>query len=284
MTSNWLRRTSTTLGLAAWLALAGPAAAQDAAAPVRPPLLLMGTIPIYWGEAGELTDLLHGGATPHWARGVLERGFELVPLDTLSAETLPPAGGRLLLAQPRTLSAPENVALDAWVRGGGRVLLFADPLMTGHSRFAIGDRRRPQDVALLSPVLTHWGLELALADQPAPGLVPGDAGVAQFPVNQAGKLMALPAGACRVLGDGVAARCALGAGEVLVVADAALLDIDGPLAGAEAGLAALVDSAFGVDLGETGKIGDGARGASGNGGNPPFSDSHADHHGHADPP
>ena len=63
---------------------------------------------------------------------------------------------RLLLAQPRALSGPENVALDAWVRGGGHLLLFADPMMTGESRFGIGDRQRPQDVILLSPILNRW--------------------------------------------------------------------------------------------------------------------------------
>lgn len=283
MARNWLRTTRAAL-LLGLLALAGPACAQDGAGAERPPLLLMGTIPIYWGEAGELPDLINGGATPHWVRAVLERGFALVPLDTLSAETLPPAGGRLLLAQPRTFSPAENVALDAWVRAGGHVLLFADPLMTGESRFAIGDRRRPQDVALLSPLLTHWGLDLQLADQPAPGLMPGDAGVAQFPVNQPGRLTALAEGACTVLGNGLAARCALGGGEALVVADAALLDIAGPWPGAERGLAALVDSAFGVNVRVSGEIGDGAQGDSGNGGILPFSAVAPVAKGYADPP
>lgn len=283
MARNGLRTTRAAL-LLGLLALAGPACAQDGAGAERPPLLLMGTIPIYWGEAGELADLINGGATPHWVRAVLERGFALVPLDTLSAETLPPTGGRLLLAQPRTFSPAENVALDAWVRAGGQVLLFADPLMTGESRFAIGDRRRPQDVALLSPLLTHWGLGLQLADQPAPGLMPGDAGVAQFPVNHPGRLTALAEGGCTVLGNGLAARCALGGGEALVVADAALLDIAGPWPGAERGLAALVDSAFGVNVRVSGEIGDGAQGDSGNGGFLPFSAIAPVVKGYADPP
>ena len=46
------------------------------------------------------------------------------------------------------------------MRGGGRVLLFADPMLTRHSAFALGDRRRPQDVVLLSPILARWRLEL----------------------------------------------------------------------------------------------------------------------------
>ena len=67
-----------------------------------------------------------------------------------------------MMIQPRPLSPQENVALDNWVAAGGRLLLFADPALTEDSAFAIGDRRRPQDVVLLSPILARWGLELEL--------------------------------------------------------------------------------------------------------------------------
>src|SRR5690606_38800476 len=127
----------------------------------------MGTLPLYWGEADGLGDLLDAGGDAHWARAVLERDYRLLPLDWLGEAGI--ARVRLLLlAQPRPLAPEENVALDAWVRGGGRLLLFADPMLTGESRFAVGDRRRPQDVALLSPILDHWGLVLEFPeDQPA---------------------------------------------------------------------------------------------------------------------
>ena len=75
----------------------------------------------------------------------------------------------LVMAQPRALSPQENVALDAWVRGGGRLLLFADPMLTHDSAFAVGDRRRPQDIFMLSPILSHWGLALAFDDAQPPG-------------------------------------------------------------------------------------------------------------------
>ena len=223
-------------------ALFSSAQAQDAP-DTRPALLLMGTMPIYWGEADELADLVQGGATGHWARGQLEQEFRLQPIDALTSDRL----GRnrfLLLAQPRPLSAGENIALNGWVRAGGHVLLLADPMMTGESRFAIGDRRRPQDVALLSPILTHWDLDLLFDDSVAPGVTLADAGGIAIPVNLPGRLVAREGGSCEVLGDGIAARCALGRGEALVVADAALLDLAGPYPGAPQGLAALIDSIF----------------------------------------
>ena len=244
MARKFLRRTSAALALGL-LALTGPATSQDGPPAAKPPLLLMGTIPIYWGEAGELTDLLNGGATPHWARALLEQRFSLVPIDTLSPDTLPASGGVLLLAQPRTLSAPENVALDTWVRRGGHVLLFADPLMTGESRFSIGDRRRPQDVALLSPLLNHWGLDLQLAEGQQPGLrfVAGETGA--VPVNLAGVIGATEGSGCMVSHAGLVATCRLEAGLAVVVADAALLDIEGPWQGAAESLDSLLSTVSG---------------------------------------
>jgi hypothetical protein len=234
-------------------ALAGTASAQGAS-DQRATLLLMGTVPIYWGEADDIADQLRGGASAHWARGVLEEQFQLVPLDTITSDRL--ARNRfMLMAQPRTLSGAENIALNGWVRSGGHLLLLADPMMTGDSRFAIGDRRRPQDVALLSPILTHWGLDLQFDDSIAPGLTMADAGAVAIPVNLPGQLALRESATCDLLGDGIAARCQLGRGSVLVIADAAMLDHAGPYPGAQEALAALIDSIFAGNGEITGEFG-----------------------------
>ncbi|MGB3797613.1 MAG: ABC transporter [Alteraurantiacibacter sp.] len=192
---------------------------------VRPDLAVMGTVPIYWGEADGFAELLSGDAPSHWARAVLEEGFVLAPLDYLSAEAL--EGHRyLLMAQPRGLSGEENVALDAWVRGGGSLLLFADPRMTGESRFHLGDRRRPQDVALLSPILSHWGLELVFDPTQPAGPHTVDHFGDKVPVNLRGELRPLgDQHDCAITGEGLLAHCALGSGQAMIVADAAMLDI-----------------------------------------------------------
>jgi len=193
----------------------------------RPALGLMGTIPIYWGEQAGFGDALSGNATAHWARAQLEARYTLRPLDTLSAQSLTGLDD-LLLAQPRALSGAENVALDAWVRQGGHLLLFADPLLTGESRFALGDRRRPQGVILLSPILAHWGLELQFDDsqQRGPSVVDG---AARIPVDQPGRFVAADeGGSCTTEADGMLARCHVGRGQGLAVAEAALLDLYEP--------------------------------------------------------
>jgi len=219
--------------------------AEDAAPPGQPvqhPALgLMGTIPLYWGEQPAFGDALAGRGTPHWARAQLERRYTLRPLDTLSDAELADLDF-LLLAQPRALSGAENVALDAWVRAGGRLLLFADPLLTGESHFPIGDRRRPQDVILLSPILGHWGLRLEFdEEQPAGRRESG--GAPPIPLNLPGRFVA--ESSCAVDSGGVLARCAIGKGRVVVLADAAMLDLHEPPPAAPAALDWLLDQGFG---------------------------------------
>jgi hypothetical protein len=231
--------------LAALAALvAFPAASQE---PAPPPLGLMGTVPIYWGEADGLGELIDGGVEPHWARAQLEAEFVLQPLDYLDAEALAPIG-HLLLAQPRALSGEENVALDAWVRGGGRLLLFADPMMTGHSRFALGDRRRPMDVTLLSPILKHWGLVMEFAEDQPFGFRPLEAAGLTVPVNLPGAFA--EGGSCELSADRVLARCAIGEGSATVLADAALLDLHEPDPLAGQALQGLMALAFGETAGQ----------------------------------
>lgn len=219
------------IGLAAWAMLSG--APQER----QPKLGLFTTLPLYWNEAGDLSEMLNAEGPLHWVRGLIEERRELQPLDVLTSGVggIDQGGASLgafrdlLLAQPRGLSAAENVALDNWVRGGGHLLLFADPLMTAHSRFAIGDRRRPQDVVLLSPILGRWGLELHFDE----GQLSGEHMVAmlgvEVPVDLPGRFTLLKvagdgAVTCKLLGNGAAANCVIGSGRVLIMADAALLD------------------------------------------------------------
>lgn len=195
----------------------------------KPHLGVLTTLPLAWGEADDLGAIIRGETTQHWLRGALDERYDFVPLDMINAETDQlSALDYLLLAQPRALGAAENVALDEWVRGGGRLLLFADPMMTGETHYAIGDRRRPQDVALLSPILARWGLEMAMdvGQEAVDGKLLGHA---MLPVALYGTLALRDAAGsapstCELFADAVVAQCEVGRGRVLVVADAAMLD------------------------------------------------------------
>ena len=145
----------------------------------------------------------------------------------------------------RVLSPAENVALDAWVRSGGHLLLFADPMLTGESRFAIGDRRRPQDVILLSPILDQWGVALAFDEERPAGPSLVRAAGAAIPVNLPGSIdVGGGEGDCTMLLPEVLAECRIGHGSALVLADAALLDLHEPHPGAAAALDWLAVRAF----------------------------------------
>ncbi len=211
----------------------------------RHPLGLMTSLPIYWPETGAFGDLVREDQEKGWVRTSLERSYTLNPLDVLDQQTLD-SFDLLVLAQPRALSPEENVALDAWVRDGGRLLLFADPMLTAHTLYPIGDRRRPQDVALLSPILAHWGLDLTFApDQPhGEHAVAGDGLV--LPVDVAGHWNPLPGSPCKLSLEDIIATCALGRGRAVIVADAAVLEDgeEGADPARRAALAELLNRAF----------------------------------------
>lgn len=227
--------------LAILAALATWAMARGAAE--KPPLAMMTSLPIVWNEAASIADTLDSSQAPHWARGVVEEGYRIDPLDTLTTESLR-GHNYLMLAQPRPLGPAENVALDNWVRGGGRLLLFADPFLTEHSRFAIGDRRRPQDVVLLSPILRRWGLELTFSEDQGETETSIDLWDESLPVRLSGALVASPSARCTSLAKATVAQCRIGRGRVTVIADAALLESERDDRNARRALAAILGRAF----------------------------------------
>lgn len=214
-------------------------APQESAVP-REKLGLMTSLPIYWPLGAGVADIAAGRAPVPWQRAALEQAFVLEPLDTLSPipgltpdapETDPLAGlDRLAVIQPRGLSPADNVALDDWVRGGGRLLLVLDPLLTGEYDLPLGDPRRPADTALIPPVVARWGLKVSVpsADTPESDYgtrdLPG--GIA-LPFAQPGQIEILPDGArtCALAnGQSIMATCRIGKGRVTLLADAALFE------------------------------------------------------------
>lgn len=238
------------------------AAPEPAAFPApgsdRPKLGLMTSLPLYWPAGADMAAITSGEAEVPWQRRLLEIGHELVPLDTLSPipglspddpETDPLAGlERLAVIQPRGLAPADNVALDAWVRGGGHLLLVLDPLLTGEYPFALGDPRRPVDAALIPPVVGRWGLGVGF-DGAQDALRGVPLGSVTLTVAMAGEVdknhdRAAAGGSCQIIADGLAAKCSKGAGTVLLVADAAVFE-HRELAGANGeSIQALMDYAF----------------------------------------
>lgn len=217
------------------LALAGCNAAPADKAAAQPPLGLMTSLPLYWGEGADVADLAAGRAAVPWQRRVIETRYAIRPLDTLTPvpalspdapDTDPLAGlTRLAVVQPRGLSPADNVAIDRWVRAGGRLLLVLDPALTGDYEAPLGDPRRPVDTALIPPVVGRWGLAVHESEEgyDAKASLPGGG---EVPLAYPGTITATPQGArsCTPAGGGAIVSCRVGKGRVTLIADAALFE------------------------------------------------------------
>lgn len=191
-------------------AVPGPRAPAE-----RPTLALLTSLPLVFGESFGLES---GGSA---ALGRLEQRYNVLPIGVADAASL--EGQRLLLmAHPRAQPAEALVELDQWVRGGGRVLLLADPRLDWPSERPLGDKLRPPPAFADTGLLAHWGLRLSGPDPQGPAST-GDGELA-IVASSPGKLESR---SCVIAGGGFVARCRIGRGAATVVADADWLNVDG---------------------------------------------------------
>lgn len=216
-------------GLLLALAKSTPPAPAERPAAQRPELMLLTALPIFFPERLTLD------APPSPALAALQSRYRLVPISVTDAQEL---GGRrlLLMAQPQAQPAEALVDLDQWVRGGGRLLLLADPALDWPSERPLGDRLRPPLAFADTGLLGHWGLRLDAPD--ARGTASRSVDGREIRTSSAGTLVAT-GGACNISAAGLVARCRLGSGQATVIADSDFLDvgeIEGAVAEANFGL------------------------------------------------
>ena len=206
--------------MAALMAAAGLALAWHGGAPkplpARPPaerpvLMLVTSLPLLFGESFSIEAA--GSSTLK----ALETRYRVVPIGVTDAASLR-QGKLLLMAHPLAQPAEELVALDQWVRGGGRVLLLADPALDWPSELPLGDRLRPPPMFMDTGLLGHWGLRLDAPDKRGPAEREVDGRSVEL--GSPGILV----GSCQKDGDGLVARCRLGNGRATVIADADFLN------------------------------------------------------------
>lgn len=177
----------------------------------RPPLLLLTSLPIAFGESFSL------GAAGSPVLSALEQRYQVRPIPTASTVSL--RGAKLLLmAQPLAQPAEDLVALDRWVRDGGRALLLVDPLLEWRDRRPLGDPTRPPPIFADTGLLRHWGLRLNPPDQL--GVIVTKVGGRSVSAHSPGTFE----GACALSEDRIVATCRVGRGIAVIVADADFLD------------------------------------------------------------
>lgn len=179
----------------------------------RPPLLLLTSLPLVFGDDFSL----QGGGSP--ALKALETRYRVVPISVTDPRELV-KGRILLMAHPLAQPAEDLVALDAWVRAGGRVLLLADPMLEWPSRRPLGDPLRPPPTFMDTGLLAHWGLRLDAPDQWGPKT--GQLAGYEIATVSPGVL----AGGCQISADSLVAHCRVGNGRATIIADADWLDVD----------------------------------------------------------
>ena len=193
----------------------------------RPTLMLLTSLPLMFGEDFSLK----GGSSEALLR--LRARYRVVPVSVSSPSEL--ARGRLLLMAQPLAQTPENlVALDNWVRGGGRVLLLADPMLEWPSKRPLGDVLRPPPMFADTGLLAHWGLRLDALDER--GAVGRKLDGHDVLVLSPGAL----SGSCKIDGGGLVADCRLGKGKAIVVADADFLNVETLGSGAHSNLDGLM--------------------------------------------
>jgi hypothetical protein len=184
----------------------------------RPELLLLTSLPIIFPD--QFT--LNAAKSP--ALKALQSRYRVVPISVADRASL--TGHRLLLmAQPRAQPAEVLVDLDMWVRGGGRVLLLADPALQWPSERPLGDALRPPLAFADTGLLLHWGVRLDAPDELGPKTMSADG--KRIETAAPGTLVAT-APNCAVMPPGLVADCTVGKGKSIVIADADFLDSNRP--------------------------------------------------------
>jgi hypothetical protein len=180
----------------------------------RPALALLTSLPLVFGESFGL----QAGGSPALTR--LEQRYQVKPIGIADSASLG-GQGLLLMAHPRAQPAEVLVELDNWVRGGGRLLLLADPRLDWPSERPLGDMLRPPPGFADTGLLGHWGVQLE-----GPSTVgPASAGNGHFEV-QTSSPGQLSSRRCELVGNAFVARCRIGKGKVTVIADADFLNVE----------------------------------------------------------
>jgi hypothetical protein len=194
-------------------------------------VLSFSALPLHGARAPTTVSGLRAPIRPGALDVAMIPGVRLIPIDSLND----PAASRhsvMLLAQPRPLAPSELVALDHWVREGGRVVILADPDLLWEGRFPLGHPLAPPRSSTLTPLLRHWGVMLAVAAIPNDGDPVARRvlkGGAMIQTGRVGRLQ-LKGGTnmarCQIADEGFTARCVVGNGEAQVVADADWINPD----------------------------------------------------------
>lgn len=173
-----------------------------------------------------MQDILSGDSEPAPIYKYWRDRYDIEAVDSL--EGLSSIGTDIvMLVQPRAMAPADLADLDGWIRKGGDAIIMTDPDLLWPSALPLGDPQRPLSSGLLSPLLKHWGLELVSKDNSATAveLEYADHKIATVGIGGFEVLELEDANdvACKFSEAGFIAQCQIGAGRVILLADADFL-------------------------------------------------------------
>lgn len=178
-------------------------------------------LPLRWAGGGDIATMIAEGSRDDPALARLTAAGPVSLVDSL-VDDPPRPGGALFVAHPRALAPQELVAIDAFVRRGGRAVILADALSGWPLRYPLGDPRNPPVTSMLTPLLDHWGVTLGAAPAEEAAVLPVDVDGARLRLFSAGRFERLPR-QCRAFAGRRIAHCPVGKGEAWLIGDADLL-------------------------------------------------------------
>lgn len=206
-----------------------PASTSEPAEKTPPvKIQLMTSLPIIWGEGGSMEDILSGKTTPAPIYAYWQQQHDISAVDSFEGLANSDTDV-ILLAQPPAMDPADIVAVDAWVRAGGKAIILTDPMLVWPTSLPLGDKRRPLASGLLSPLLDYWGVELRLPSNEEaggvelafPGATIATVGIGAFQsmVPEENSHAECAFGVANVI-----ARCTVGDGHAILLADADFLN------------------------------------------------------------
>lgn len=130
--------------------------------PNQPKVGLITALQVNGGQNPMQAQMGGGQPSPPWViMQQIREFFTIVPL-TADVAQIPKDVSMLLLIQPENLSSQAQVAIDQFVLGGGKVLLFVDPHAESVSPPGMGGMGRPATGNLdgIKKLMAAWGVSM----------------------------------------------------------------------------------------------------------------------------
>lgn len=129
--------------------------------PKKPVVGVLSDLPLEFGPGG-IMAAMRGQSRPYAILGELRQMFDVKTLDAADLTVVDPAIGVLLVIHPRELPPHAIYAIDQFVLGGGRAMVFVDPFAESASATAEMPGRPPagEQRSSLPQLFNAWGVSL----------------------------------------------------------------------------------------------------------------------------